>query len=547
MTTTTTAAAASVGRSLSLPKFIHRINGSWGGGGTPAATGSNNAAWGMLSQPRGNEDWATKNNAVGTTKRKPHVSPCQPTPGNCRDVTRAELDKRPAVPSILSIPNKPISTDPEEYEEEGDDCASAISEVTLMTFRAEMRKKEILMQYMRTKGEEYKKDQERIEAMLSKILPQLEGSEFVNDGKELQLSDQKKKFMSRTMSVPDFDHVHHLHLQAPPSTKAEDTEELKDGPSECEAPLNHGELAVEFGLRPLEKKFEHESKSRSFGNFSHVHNLQSQATHSTKTFEKKMPEAIQEEILEADSPPEDGELAVEFSPRSQKRMLSNNSNESSSNQPSMRQKKFSRVMSMPDFDHVHNLHLHASPPSTTKSTYNLKLPEPIQEREEYDHSESAAEQGQLTVEFGLRPVHSLDRYDNDQDTTRKVVEGSIPNNARSSADRRGSDGDNNEGWYLDSIIELKLQLAHKQSTIDELTSRCNKLSNSGGGGVVEEASLRKERRENAALRQENDDLRRQIQEMKIMLEDAMAKPPMGRSHSIGHSATTATTAASSTS
>ncbi|KAK1736230.1 hypothetical protein QTG54_012830 [Skeletonema marinoi] len=97
---------------------------------------------------------------------------------------------------------------------------------------------------------------------------------------------------------------------------------------------------------------------------------------------------------------------------------------------------------------------------------------------------------ELFVEFGVRPARSVPYELSEENTTRTI---SIPSN------KQGAVTDH----HLDSIIQLKLQLAQKQAAYDELSSKYVAM-------VLQKSDQQKLLAENSSLKQENERLRAQL-------------------------------------
>jgi len=101
---------------------------------------------------------------------------------------------------------------------------------------------------------------------------------------------------------------------------------------------------------------------------------------------------------------------------------------------------------------------------------------------------------ELFVEFGVRPARSVPCEIPEENTTK----------TRPSNDEQRAVTD----YHLDSVIQLKLQLAEKQASIEELSSKYNALSleNSWQDNMLAE---------NSSLREENERLRAQLHQAGI--------------------------------
>ena len=97
---------------------------------------------------------------------------------------------------------------------------------------------------------------------------------------------------------------------------------------------------------------------------------------------------------------------------------------------------------------------------------------------------------ELFVEFGVRPARSVPYELSEENTTRTK---SRPSN------KQGAVTDH----HLDSIIQLKLQLAQKQAAYDELSSKYVAM-------VLQKSDQQKLLAENSSLKQENERLRAQL-------------------------------------
>jgi hypothetical protein len=208
-------------------------------------------------------------------------------------------------------------------------------------------------------------------------------------------------------------------------------------------------------------------------------------------------------------------------------------------------RKLHRTMSVPDFHH--QLQLQASFSSLNKAKSNKM--DTLTERDEGDEEDMVQKRGELAVEFGLRPLHKMQGNDSQETSEDDEVVGRPAVNPQVDTDQRavpqcklggGDDhGDNNNinrEWYLDSIIELKLQLAQKQSDMDELTSKYNQLLRESSRKARKE---KKENMDNFRLVQENSKLKLQVSKLQNLANDTLKPTKMGRNHS-GTTATTAT-------
>ena len=344
---------------------------------------------------------------------------------------------------VLSIPNKRCPNNHLDFGESmadiNDDDDTAISEVTFMTFRAELMKKALLMEYKMRKEAEWKEEQEKLERAIHRAYP---------DG----------------------------------------TDETSGKGDEARNNCNTTEL-VEMAMKIALAKMNNEGGSGTGNNCK-------------KTIARS-----------ADT------------------------------------RRMHRTMSTPDFHQ--QLQLQASFTSLNKAKSNKM--DTLTERDEGDEEEMVQKRGELAVEFGLRPLHKMQgndsqetSEDDDQVVGRPAVNPQVDTDQRAVPQCKLGGGDDHEGnnnnninreWYLDSIIELKLQLAQKQSDMDELTSKYNQLLRESSRKARKE---KKENMDNFRLVQENAKLKLQASKLQNLLNDCALKPTkMGRNHS-GTTATTAT-------
>ena len=132
---------------------------------------------------------------------------------------------------------------------------------------------------------------------------------------------------------------------------------------------------------------------------------------------------------------------------------------------------------------------------------------------------------ELFVEFGVRPIKSSGV----QDATRPPEE--VAQDEQQQHVDEDEDVDALIQQHLKSVIQLKLQLAQKQSFIDEMTSKYNRLRDEKHrlddqmNGTSQKSTL-DANAENVRLRQENDMLRAQLHQMQLTLS-ASAPPRNG--------------------
>ncbi len=130
----------------------------------------------------------------------------------------------------------------------------------------------------------------------------------------------------------------------------------------------------------------------------------------------------------------------------------------------------------------------------------------VQEEEEYDATSDPTIQrrvDELFVEFGVRPARPIPHaYEISEENAVR----SRPSNEQGAA----------TDHHLDSVIQLKLQLAQKQATLDELSHKYNALL------VQKSAHQHDTVVENSRLRQENECLRAQLRKAGITTTSAAA-------------------------
>jgi hypothetical protein len=126
---------------------------------------------------------------------------------------------------------------------------------------------------------------------------------------------------------------------------------------------------------------------------------------------------------------------------------------------------FHRTMSCPDTQKSMTSFVTMSSAKMKAEARQHHLLEEVQEEEEYDATGDPTKQrrvDELLVEFGVRPARPIPH----------AYEISEENDVRSRpSTEQGAATDH----HLDSVIQLKLQLAQKQATLDELSSKYNAL------------------------------------------------------------------------
>lgn len=122
--------------------------------------------------------------------------------------------------------------------------------------------------------------------------------------------------------------------------------------------------------------------------------------------------------------------------------------------------------------------------------------------------ESNQDTGEFVVDFGQRYYSS---FEEDDINVTLPVEEPTENKAKEASNNKETSNRGDNVLLLDHVIELKLQLAQKQSIIDEISSKNNRV-------VLEnEHKMKRLEDDNISLRRENKDLRAQLEKMAAML------------------------------
>jgi regulator of replication initiation timing len=152
---------------------------------------------------------------------------------------------------------------------------------------------------------------------------------------------------------------------------------------------------------------------------------------------------------------------------------------------------FARTISCPDTQQSITSFINAaSVKMKAEERQNYQLEEVEEEQDAASNPTIQRRVDELYVEFGVRPTRSIPNEMSEENTTARKT---IPSNEQ----RAVTD------HHLDSVIQLKLQLAQKQAVFDELSSKYNAL-------LLQKRAQHSMVAENSCLRQENERLRAQL-------------------------------------
>ena len=330
--------------------------------------------------------------------------------------------------------------DDDNEDEEEDDHDTAISEVTWMTFRAEMMREALMMEYAKKRLARRQREEQQQQQQLEQ---QQEEERSTTTAKDTKKKETEGLGRTRTKTTSCYrgsdNHDQGVNIRRRASCLNLTTKLPKEG--------------LLFG-------------GNSSNNNSRMH---------YPSYRTDVHNAARRPTRENDQQEYDDEPVVIDHPQ----VLSSS-------------KIMNRTMSTPDL--IRHQRLSNSllqkwvPWGNTNAMMHTKEQDSIMEEDEDGMIElenygkrKGGGVGELTVEFGLRPLHrgesTLGDHEEDEGDTEFdiLVAEHHPQQPNHNSFSANNNTNNDHALLVNSIIELKLQLAQKQSIIDELSSKYNRV------------------------------------------------------------------------